>query len=135
MLDIKLIRKKPDWVRERLKSRGGQDATKIDKLLEKDEARRNVLSQLEQLKSTRNRVSKEIGTLIGQKRREEADKKKAEMKELGDRINLLEELKDEGLKAIEAARASILLEIPNLPHDTVPLGKDSADNKVVRTWG
>lgn len=63
MLDIKLIREKTDYVRERLATRNAGDEKKIDEVLALDEQRRKILNEVEQLKATRNRVSKEIGAL------------------------------------------------------------------------
>lgn len=68
MLDIKVIREKPDFVRERLASRGAGDEARIDEVLRLDEQRRKLLTEVEQLKSLRNRASKEIGALMGQKK-------------------------------------------------------------------
>ena len=78
MLDIKLIREKPDFVRQRLATRGAGDEAKIDELLKLDEQRRKILAEVEALKAQRNRVSKEIGALMGQKKTAEAEAKKAE---------------------------------------------------------
>ena len=86
MLDIKLIREKPELVRERLASRGGGDEAKVDEVLTLDEQRRKLLTEAEHLKSLRNRVSKEIGSLMGQKKLEEAEGKKKETRDMGDRI-------------------------------------------------
>src|SRR3989442_10644856 len=72
MLDIRLIREKPDFVRERIASRGGDDAARIDELLKVDAERRKAETELQQLQSERNRLSKEIG---GEKTRREANKK------------------------------------------------------------
>jgi seryl-tRNA synthetase len=131
MLDIKLIREQPDLVRERLAARGAGDESKVDQLLALDEQRRKLLAEIEQLKSLRNRVSKEIGALMGQGKRDEAEIKKKETRELGDQITGL----DPKLAEVEAARDQILLRVPNLPHSSVPLGKTSADNPEIRVWG
>src|SRR3954468_7303548 len=76
MLDTKLIREKPDFVRQRLATRGANDEAHIDEILKLDEQRRNILGEVENLKSQRNRVSKEIGALMGQKKTAEAEGKK-----------------------------------------------------------
>ena len=68
MLDIKLIREQPEFVRERLATRGAGDEAKIDEILSLDEQRRKLLNEVEALKATRNRVSKEIGALMAQKK-------------------------------------------------------------------
>ena len=90
MLDIKLIRDQPDFVRQRLATRGAGDEAHIDGILRADEIRRKTLAEVETLKARRNRASKEIGALMGQKKTAEAEAKKAEMRELGDRIAALD---------------------------------------------
>ena len=131
MLDIKLIREKPELVRERLASRGGGDEAKVDEVLTLDEQRRKLLTEAEQLKSLRNRVSKEIGSLMGQKKLEEAEGKKKETRDMGDRIAEL----DKQVVEVEELRDNILIRLPNLPHSSVPKGKSAAENAEVRTWG
>src|SRR3954471_6871388 len=78
MLDIKLIREKPDFVRQRLASRSAGDEKHIDEVLKLDEQRRKFLAEVESLKAQRNKVSKEIGALMGQKKTAEAEAKKKE---------------------------------------------------------
>ena len=72
MLDIKLIRERPDFVRERLAARGAGDEVHIDEVLKLDEERRKLVAEVEALKAQRNRASKEIGALMGQKKAAEA---------------------------------------------------------------
>ena len=131
MLDIKLIREKPDSVRQRLATRGAGDDARIDELLKHDEKRRKILAEVESLKSQRNRVSKEIGALMGQKKTAEAEAKKAETRELGDRIAAL----DKQATEVDAARDALMLQLPNLPHESVKVGKSAEDNPVVRVHG
>ena len=131
MLDIKVIRERPEFVRERLAARHGTDDTKITEVLALDEQRRKDLGEVEQLKALRNRVSKEIGALIGQKKNEEAEARKTETRKIGDQITAL----DERVRETEAARDALLARLPNLPHESVKLGKGSEDNPVVRSWG
>ena len=131
MLDIKLIREKPDFVRQRLATRGAGDEAKIDELLKLDEQRRKILAEVESLKAQRNRVSKEIGALLGRGKIVEADAKKAETRELGDRIDRL----DTEAALDEGARDELMLQLPNLPHESVAIGKSAEDNPVVRVHG
>ena len=131
VLDIKLIRERPDFVRQRLATRGGEDSALIDAVLEADEHRRRALAEVETLKATRNRVSKEIGALMAQKKIAEADAKKQEMRALGERIDEL----DRQASAAEARRNELLLRLPNLPHATVPVAPDAGGNVVVREHG
>lgn len=131
MLDIKLIREKPDLVRQRLATRGAGDESLIDRILQADEQRRKCLTEVESLKSRRNRVSKEIGALMGQKKIQEAEDRKRETRELGDRIADL----DKQAAGAETLRDGLMLQMPNLPHESVPVGKTAEDNPVIRTHG
>lgn len=130
VLDIKLIREKPDFVRQRLAARGAGDEALVEKILQSDETRRKLIAEVEALKSQRNRVSKEIGALMGQKKTAEAEAKKKETRELGDRITEL----DKSVAECDAERDKLMLQVPNLPHESVPTGKSAEDNPVVRTF-
>ena len=131
MIDIKLLRDNPDHVRERLAARGGGDDAKVSQILELDARLRQALAETESLKAARNRVSKEIGALMGQKKADEAEARKKETREIGDRIKQL----DQVVADTEVARDELLIQLPNLPHSSVPLGKSAEDNPVVREWG
>jgi len=131
MLDIKLLRDKPDHVRERLASRHGGDEGKVSEILELDDQRRSALSEVEQLKARRNSASKEIGALMGQKKLAEAEARKAEVRTIGDRITELDQL----VAAAEVKRDQILLTVPNLPHASVALGHTAEENPEIRRWG
>jgi seryl-tRNA synthetase len=131
MLDIKLIRERADFVRQRLATRGAGDEARIDELLKLDEQRRKLLGEAESLKAQRKRVSKEIGALMGQKKIAEAEAKKTETADLGDRISAL----DKQAAEAERARDQLMLRLPNLPHESVPVGKSAEDNPVVRLHG
>lgn len=131
MLDIKLLRERPDFVKERLASRGAGDERRLDEVLALDEARRERLGEAEKLKAQRNAASKEIGALMAQKKAAEAETRKAEVRAIGDRIAAL----DREVAEIETRRETLLLQFPNLPHPTVALGRSAEDNPVIRTWG
>jgi len=131
VLDIKLIREKPDFVRQRLATRGAGDEKLIDAILQADEQRRKILAEVETLKSQRNRVSKEIGALMGQKKIAEADARKQETRDLGDRIAQLDKL----AAAADAQRDALMLSVPNLPHASVVPGQSAADNPEIRVHG
>ena len=131
VLDIKLIREQPDFVRQRLGTRGAGDEAHVDELLRLDEQRRKLLTEVESLKAQRNRATKEIGALMGQKKTAEAETKKGEARELGDRITQL----DLQAAEAEAARHQLMLGLPNLPHESVPVGKTAEGNPVVRVHG
>ena len=131
MLDIKLIREKPDQIRDRLATRGAGDEKQIDPILSLDGQRRKALAEVETFKSQRNRVSKEIGALMGQKKLAEAEAKKAETKDLGDKIAVL----DKEAAEAEAMLEELMLRMPNLPHESVPTGRTAEDNPQVRVHG
>ncbi|MBN9690296.1 MAG: serine--tRNA ligase [Verrucomicrobia bacterium] len=131
MLDIKLLREKPDFVRERLATRYAGDDARVTEVLALDEQRRAALSEAEQLKAKRNSASKEIGALMGQKKLAEAEARKAEVRTIGDRIAELDRISSEA----ESARDALMATIPNLPHASVALGRDAADNPEIRVHG
>jgi seryl-tRNA synthetase len=131
MLDIKAIREQPGVVRQRLASRCAGDEARVEEVLALDEQRRRALAEVENLKAQRNRVSKEIGALMARKDFAAAEARKAETRQIGDRISEL----DKSVAAAEQARDAVLLRLPNLPHPTVPAGQSSADNPEVRSWG
>jgi seryl-tRNA synthetase len=129
MLDIRLIREKPDFVRERLAARGGGDDAKIDEILRVDAERRKMETALQRLNADRNRLSKEIG-----KKRasgEASDDLEQRVREIGDQIDEL----NERTATAETAHKDLLLQIANLPDESVPIGKDPSANRIVRTWG
>jgi seryl-tRNA synthetase len=129
MLDIRLIREKPDFVRERLATRGGGDEAKIDDVLRVDAERRKFETTLQQLNADRKRLSKEIGAKRdGNNTTAELE---ARVRDIG------EELVDLSKRtaAAEERQENLLLQIANLPHESVPIGKDPSANLVVRTWG
>lgn len=131
MLDMKLVREQAQSVKERLATRGNGDDARIDEVLRLDEVRRKGLAEVEQLKALRNRVSKEIGALIGQKKASEAEAKKVETRELGEKVTAL----DAEVAQAELKRDEILLQIPNIPNERVTVGKTAEDNPEVRRWG
>jgi len=124
MLDIKLIRESPECVRQALQRRGADGS--VETVLERDEQYRALLRQLEALRAEHNKTSKQLGSA-----KEKPPELLSQMRELGERISTLQ---DETRKAREALDA-LLLEMPNLPHPSVPVGRDASDNIVVRTWG
>jgi seryl-tRNA synthetase len=131
VLDIKFIREKPEFVRARLATRGAGDEQLVEAILKTDELRRKALAEVETLKAQRNRVSKEIGALMAQKKVAEVEAKKAETRELGGRIAAL----DKQAAEADTAREEVMLRLPNLPHESVPVGKTSEDNPVVCVHG
>lgn len=128
MLDLRLIRSHPDLVRRAIKRRGYDDAP-LKALLEADERRRGLLSQVESLRAERNRVSDEIAKI--KQAKGDAGELIAEMRKVGDRIGAL----DQQLRETEAELNRLALEIPNLPDDSVPEGTTEEENVIVRQWG
>lgn len=127
MLDIKLVRSNPELVKQALVHRGVDIS--LDEFLELDEKRRKKLYEVEQLKNKRNVVSEEIGRL--KKAGQDAEDMVLEMRQVSQSIKNM----DEKIKQIEEKLHEILLTIPNIPHETVPAGKDEHDNVEVRRWG
>jgi seryl-tRNA synthetase len=127
MLDMKLIREEPERVREGLQKRQ-IDPSSVDNMIALDEKRRQIIVQVEDMRSERNSVSKEIGRMKDKAAR---DEKIAAMRDVGDKIDAL----DGELKVIEVELEALLAEIPNIPYPEVPVGVDDHDNIVLRTVG
>jgi len=127
MLSIKWIRDNVESVRAYLANRGAD--VDLDRILGLDDQRREVLQELESLRSRRNEISKEVG----QRKRtgEDAEGLLHEMGGVNQRIKDLET----ALRDVEPALNDLLMRVPNVPHSTVPAGGGEADNPVVRTWG
>src|SRR5436190_13465357 len=129
MLDIRLIREQPDFVTSRLATRGGDDAAKIDDVLRVDTERRKAETALQQFNADRKRLSKEIGGKRG--KGEATEEIEAQVREIGEQIALL----NQQTAAADDQQKQLLLGIPNLPQANVPVGKDAAENPVIRSWG
>lgn len=127
MLDIRLLREQPDFVKATL-AKAGVEGSAVDAVLAFDEKRRGVLAEVERLKATRNTVSKEISTL---KDAEVRNTKIAEMRVVGDQISAL----DKQVAELEAAQQAAILDLRNLPHESVPVGADEEGNVVLQTIG
>ena len=135
MLDIKFIREHPDLVRDALRKRG-EDLSVIDDILALDERRKKQLQGVETHRADQRVLSKEIGKLQQDKQKTPASG--ARVKEMIDNMrNLSDEITNEEqeLRVLEDNLRTRMLEIPNLPDQSVPEGKNSADNLIVRTWG
>jgi seryl-tRNA synthetase len=127
MLDLKVIRANPDKIKEMLKNRKNDlDMSVFESI---DRERREKLSTLEALRFQRNKVSEDIAVM--KKSGKDASAVIAEMKKVSTEIKELET----GLAEIQAKQDSIIMVIPNMPDDSVPVGTDDKDNVVVRTWG
>ena len=129
MLDIRLIREQPDFVKSRLTTRGGDDAAKVDAVLQVDADRRKLETALQQLNAERKKLSREVGGR--RSRNEPSTELEDRVRQIGDEIASLAER----TTAAEEKQKTLLLEIANLPHTNAPVGKDPSANPVVRTWG
>ena len=127
MLDIKVIRNNPESVANSLESKG--ENVDLDSVLDLDKKRRTILEEVESLRSVRNRVSDEISG--AKKEGKNADDRISEMQNVSTKIKEL----DQPLKEVEAELRELMLNFPNLPHQSVPIGNDASDNKLVRDWG
>ena len=130
MLDIKFVRENPDLVDRSCESRQNAHWDR-EKFFELDEERRSVISEVEKLQAERNAVSKQVGQLMREGRREEAEAAKAQVAANKERISQLDERRNE----VEGALFDLVSRIPNIPDPSVPYGKDDADNPEVRRWG
>ncbi len=132
MIDIAILRENPDLVRENIKKKFQDHKLElVDKALELDVSYREALTEASNLRSERNKASKEIGALMRQGKKDEADGVKAKIAAIGTKIDNLEVLeKDYGTQLND-----IMMKIPNFIDDSVPLGKDDNDNVEIRKYG
>ena len=124
MIDIRLIRENPELVRQGLEKRG--DAFVLDEILEIDARYRNLLRRTEELRAKHNETSKQLA-----KSKERSPQLIAQMRQLGEQISSLQQQTKETKASVDC----LLLELPNIPHPSVPEGKSESDNVVVRAWG
>jgi seryl-tRNA synthetase len=127
MLDLKFIRENSDRVRKAIADK--KESVDLDAILKLDEERRGILVEVEQLKATRNRVSKEIGQKV--KEGGNADDLKAEMRQVSSQIQDF----DARLKEIETELSGLMEWVPNLPHPDAPVGDSAEENRFYRDWG
>lgn len=127
MLDINLIRETPDVVRKAMQDRQ-MDPSPVDSILQLDEKRRGLLSEVEKLKAERNAVSKEIGRM---KDPAEREAKVAAMRVVGDQIAAL----DKELAEVESSLSGLTATLPNIPDPRTPYGVDDSENIVIKTIG
>jgi seryl-tRNA synthetase len=128
MFEIGWLRQNIEKVRESLEKRG-YDSKILEEFIEVDRLRREIIAEVESLRAKRNQITKEIEQL--KRKGEDAQHLVEEVKGIKERIKELED----SLKERERETERILLQIPNIPHDSVPIGKDSSFNRVVRYWG
>ncbi|MFZ8862428.1 MAG: serine--tRNA ligase [Thermocrinis sp.] len=129
MLDLELLRKNPEFVKERLRLRREDYPRLVDEALRLDEERRSILRELEALRAERNALSKEVGKR--KSKGEQTAELEGKVKEIKEKIEGLEAQ----LSKVEEQLKSVMLSIPNIPHQSVPVGKDETENVEVRRWG
>ncbi len=128
MLDIKLLRQKPDWAKAKLAARGVK-AEKIDEVLALDEQRRTIIQETEGLKAKRNTVSDEIAK--AKRAKEDATEQIKAMREVGQQVGKL----DGQLKQVSEQIKQILERLPNFPADDVPMSMNEDDSREEYKWG
>jgi seryl-tRNA synthetase len=129
MLDIRLIRERADFVRERLATRSGELLPQIDEILNVDSERRRLETEVQQLNAERNKLSKEIGILRSKK--VSSAEQESKVRAIGEEIARLKE----AVVAADELQMKLLLNVPNLPHANAPIGADAGSNPEVRVWG
>lgn len=127
MLDIKFIRANPELVRNAIRNKN--EKADLDALLEADELRRKLQFDFDQLKARQNQVSQTIAQK--KKAKEDATDLLQEMSAVADEIKTL----NTALNEANARLENLLLQVPNVPHPSVPVGSDESANKIVREWG
>ena len=130
MLDLNYVRENIDKVREALNARRA-DTAALDDFTRADEERRSVIGESDQLNAQRNASSKEIGALMKEGKKDEAEARRAEVGRLKDRIAELDQLRTQ----TETRMHDLLSTLPNIPHESVPVGTDESANTEVRRWG
>ena len=132
MIDIKFLRENPDLVKENIRKKFQDDKLPlVDEVIELDAQVRKAQQEADDIRASRNKISKEIGALMGQGRKEEAEAKKAEVAANAERLNKLEEQENE---LREKIRKDMML-IPNIIDPSVPIGKDDSENVEIKRYG
>src|SRR5437764_8351185 len=130
MLDLNFVRENLDAVRAALEKRGAT-ADALDEFETADAERRSVIAESDRLNAERNTASREIGALMKDGQRKEADTRRKAVNELKDRIAELDQKREPS----EARMRELLSTLPNIPHESVPVGKDESANVEIRRWG
>ncbi|HEU0178082.1 MAG TPA: serine--tRNA ligase [Blastocatellia bacterium] len=130
MLDVHFVRENFDLVREKLSTRNFDPAL-LDNFTKLDGVRRSMIRERDELNAASNRLSKEVGALMREGKKDEAETKKAESRAVAEKVKGIEAKLDE----MENEFRAILRSVPNLPHESVPVGADESANLEVRQWG
>jgi len=132
MIDIKLIRNDPELVKENMRKKFQEDKLPlVDKVLELDSQMRAAIAQASDLRNQRNVISKQIGALMGQGKKEEAEQTKAEVAAIGPRLTELEGQEE----ALAVQVKELMMQIPNIIDPSVPIGRDDSENVEVARYG
>ncbi len=132
MIDIKFLRENPEKVKENIKKKFQDNKIElVDKVIELYAESRKTKQEADDLRANRNKISKEIGALMAQKKKEEAEAKKAEVAAGAKRLAELEEME----KQLEEEINKIMMIIPNIIDSTVPIGKDDTENVEIEKYG
>jgi len=124
MLSLPFIRENPDLVRQALEKR--HDTAPLDEILKVDQLRRELLKQVEGLRAEHRKLSKKLGTM-----QEKPIAVTAELRDKGDHVKTLQQQ----VKKHDEELNDLLLQVPNIPHPSVPVGRDESENRLVRSWG
>jgi seryl-tRNA synthetase len=130
MLDVHFVRENFDLVREKLSTRNFDPAL-LDNFTRLDGVRRSMIRERDELNAASNRISKEVGALMREGKKDGAESKKAESRAVAEKVKGIEAKLDE----MESEFRAILTSVPNLPHESVPVGADESANLEVRRWG
>ena len=132
MLDIKFVRENPEIVKQNIRNKfQDKKLHLVDEVIELDKKNREIKQEVEALRASRNKLSKEIGTLMAQKKKEEAEEVKKQVASQADRMN---ELSEEEKKVEEEIRTRMMV-IPNIIDPSVPIGKDDSENVEIQKYG
>ena len=132
MIDIKLIRENPELVKENIKKKFQEHKLElVDKVIELDKLRRETSLKGDTLRGDRNKLSEQIGSLMRDGRKDEAEKIKADVKRINDELLEIEKLEEKYKEEVN----NIMMKIPNIIHETVPIGKDDSENVEVQKYG
>jgi len=130
MLDLNYVRENLEKVRGGLQTRGAAPAA-LDDFVEADAERRRIIAESDTLNATRNTASREIGALMKTGKRDEAEARRKEVNDLKERIAELDQQRDQA----ETRMHDLISTLPNIPHESVPVGKDESANVEIRRWG
>ena len=131
MLTINLIREKRDFVAERLKIKNFKSEEILDRIIELDTRKRDIQTRSDMMQSDLNRISKEIGTLLRENRKSEAEAAKENTYKLKENIKSF----SDQLSSLDIELRNELVRLPNLPHDSVTPGTGADDNVIIREGG